>query len=258
MYLRKAGLIKSLARALAALLFLSFVVRAEGELPWATTRQVVLVVTPGWTDSAGVIQRFERSGVEAPWRAVTPVIPVTVGKTGLAWGRGLHPQVNDDGPIKHEGDHKGPAGVFRLSSAFGYAKTAEGVRLPYVVATSTLECVDDPRSRFYNRVVDRAQVTGADWKSSEQMRRRDELYRWGIVVDHNDPRPTPGLGSCVFLHIWRAPKAPTVGCTAMSPDTVEQLVTWLDPAANPVLVQLPRAVFERFREEWRLPAMRFD
>ena len=246
------------ALALIALLLLSGVAPAEERLPWATTRQLVLVITPGWTDSTGVMQRFERNDAQAPWRALTPIVPVTVGKTGLAWGRGLHPTVSDNGPLKREGDLRAPAGVFRLSSAFGYAKTAPGVRLPYVEATSTLECVDDPQSQYYNRIVDRAQIAAVDWKSSEPMRRRDELYRWGVVIDHNDPSPAPGLGSCIFLHIWPAPKAPTVGCTATSRDVVEQLIAWLDPETQPVLVQLPRPVFERVREAWRLPAMRPD
>ena len=244
--------------AFTALPFAAFSADARGQLPWGATRQVVLVITPGWTESAGVMQRFERGSGEAPWRAVTSRVPVVVGKTGVAWGRGLHPPVSDDGPAKREGDRKAPAGVFRLSSAFGYAKSIAGARLPYVAATSTLECVDDPRSRHYNRIVDRAQIAAVDWKSSEPMQRRDELYRLGIVVDHNDPTPEPGRGSCIFLHVWRAPAAATVGCTAMSREAVEQLTTWLDPAAEPVLVQLPRPAYERLKDAWGLPVMSFE
>jgi L,D-peptidoglycan transpeptidase YkuD (ErfK/YbiS/YcfS/YnhG family) len=243
---------------LFTLAFIPTGIVAQEQIPWTASRQVVLVVTPSWTESSGVIQWFESGGAGAPWRAVVLPMPVIVGKTGLAWGRGLHPQVSDGGPIKREGDLRAPAGAFRLSSAFGYAKAALDIRLPYVQATTSLECVDDPRSQFYNRIVDRTQVAAMDWKSSEQMRRRDELYQWGIVIDHNDAAPTPGFGSCVFMHVWRKSNGSTVGCTAMSAETIKRLLSWLDPAAKPVLIQLPRPVYERLRQEWHLPVMRLD
>jgi D-alanyl-D-alanine dipeptidase len=115
--------------------------------------------------------------------------------------------------------------------------------------------VDDRNSLHYNRIVDSRNVQQVDWKSSERMQRADELYRWGVVVDHNYPPAEPGGGSCIFLHIWRSPDAGTAGCTAMSPETMQQLIGWLDPAAEPVLVQLPHPVYAARRQEWQLPAL---
>jgi D-alanyl-D-alanine dipeptidase len=171
----------------------------------------------------------------------------------MAWGRGLHGDAIGEGPVKQEGDGRAPAGVFSLSSAFGYAppEQAADVKLPYIQAVATLECVDDPRSAHYNRIVDRAAVENPDWKSSERMRRDDDQYRWGVVVDHN-AQGASGRGSCVFLHIWEAPRKGTAGCTAMDLSSMEELLRRLDAKKRPMLVQAPQAEFERLREGWGL------
>jgi L,D-peptidoglycan transpeptidase YkuD (ErfK/YbiS/YcfS/YnhG family) len=121
-----------------------------------------------------------------------------------------------------------------------------------------VECVDDPASLHYNRIVDRASVA-PDWKSSEHMRNAGEAYVWGVVVDHNatvpggTSQPVPGSGSCVFLHIWEGTGRGTTGCTAMAEANLETLLTWLDPARRPLLVQLPEPVYARLEHAWRLP-----
>lgn len=225
------------------------------ELPLADHGQLVLVVTADWHATAGRLQRFERVD-NKKWVAVGVAVPVVVGRTGLAWGRGLHPAHPDGEPVKREGDSKAPAGVFRLSSVFGYAASdTTRLAMPYLPADIYSECIDDPRSGHYNLIVDRSRVKVSDWQSSERMRRKDELYRWGVVVDHNADHPSPGAGSCVFLHIWRNPASPTVGCTGLAPDATGQLIAWLDASRAPVLVQLPRQVYERVSVAWQLPGM---
>ena len=124
--------------------------------------------------------------------------------------------------------------------------------MPYVNLTPTVECVDDTASKFYNRIVDRATVS-PDWHSSEHMSEAGIAYRWGAVIDHNVNPITPGLGSCVFLHIWAGPATGTAGCTAMPQDQLEPILAWLDPAARPILVQLPLAQYEKLKRPWHLP-----
>jgi D-alanyl-D-alanine dipeptidase len=185
-------------------------------------------------------------------------ITIVVGKNGLGWAAGVVP--TDDlatrgtlDPVKKEGDGKAPAGVFRLSTAFGYAAQEQaGWRMPYVNLTQSVECVDDIGSKFYNHVVDRAAVS-PDWNSSEHMLGSDELYRWGIVVDYNVNPVTPGNGSCIFLHIWRGQGKGTAGCTAMPQEQLESVLAWLDPARKPLLVQLPFPQYEELRRHWNLP-----
>jgi D-alanyl-D-alanine dipeptidase len=201
-----------------------------------------------------VLQRYERAGAGQPWRPVGSAIRAAVGRTGVAWGDGLHPG-GGAGPRKREGDGKAPAGIFALSSAFGYAGANEAawVRMPYVQVDASIECVDDSRSRYYNRRVDRDTIAQPDWTSHEEMRRPDPLYRWGVWVDHNSNPPRPMGGSCIFLHVWGGPGVATSGCTAMGEEDLRAVLAWLDRRARPVLVQLPRAEYASLRAAWDLP-----
>lgn len=222
--------------------------------PVRRSRQCVVVVASGWNSKTGVLRLFERTGND--WKARSRDIPVVLGKKGLAWGRGLVDLPSGRGPRKIEGDNKAPAGVFRLGPAFGYApaRSAGWIKLPYVPLTKESEGVDDPHSRYYNRLVDRSRIARVDWQTAEQMLRADNLYKWGIVVAHNTPAQ-PGAGSCIFLHIWKDSAAATAGCTAMAEPDLVKLIRWLDPAARPILVQMPRRDYATFQANFRLPAI---
>jgi D-alanyl-D-alanine dipeptidase len=220
---------------------------------FAQSHQLVLVITPDWQTVTGHLRRFEWR--EGTWEAVGAPIPIVVGRSGLAWGRGLHP-MPQEGPIKKEGDGKSPAGIFRLSYAFGYAApdAVRDIKLPYRQCTASLECVDDVKSAFYNTVIDRNTLTKPDWNSSEHMRMKNDEYKLGIFVAHNTDPAVLGVGSCVFMHIWLGPGIPTSGCTAMTEGSIESLLGWLDSSAQPLLVQLPQAEFNRLQKPWGLPA----
>jgi len=231
----------------------------------ASSTQMLVVTTSDWNAVEGKLQRFERANPRKKWRPVAEPATVVVGKNGLGWGSGLiaidDPKIRAGSepvkdPVKKEGDGKAPAGIFALSKVFGYApQPLPGWKMPYVNLTPSVECVDDTTSKFYNRVVDRATVA-PDWNSSEHMLRPDELYRWGIVVDHNANPPQPGGGSCIFLHIWRGAGQGTVGCTAMPKEQLESVLSWLDLARRPLLVQMPMAQYERLRKRWKLPELK--
>lgn len=225
-----------------------------------SSTQALVVTTPDWNSIEGKLQRYERPNVHRPWKPVGESITVVVGKGGLGWDKHSPLLGTADGtsgraagPIKKEGDGRAPAGIFSLTTAFGYAaERASSWKMPYLNLTSSTECVDDVSSKFYNRVVDRSTVA-PDWSSSEHMLRPDVLYRWGIVVAYNSSPPQPGEGSCIFLHIWRGSGVPTVGCTAMPQSELESLLAWLDPARRPVLVQLPTYEYRRLKKRWKLP-----
>lgn len=225
--------------------------------PLRSSTQMLVVTTADWNDVEGTVQRYERANSKAQWKPVGSPINVVVGKNGLGWGTGLvaAPHAPDD-PVKKEGDGKAPAGIFLLGTAFGYADQEQpGWKMPYLPLKPSTECVDDTGSKFYNQLVDRGSEP-ASWKSSEQMRRADDLYRWGIFVDHNSNPPATGGGSCIFLHIWRGPGQGTVGCTAMAGSDIESVLSWLDPKKSPVLVQLPLAQYKMLKKQWKLPAQR--
>lgn len=202
------------------------------DLP-AACQQVLLVSSPHAASISAELHLLERDGHE--WKSVGQGIPVSLGRHGLAWGLGEHTTSAPLGfRLKQEGDGCAPAGIFRLPFAFGDAPTVP-FKLPYIPITETLLAVDDPQSRFYNQVIDSSQV-GKDWASTEFMQREDNLYRWGVAVAHN-PQNQPGAGSCIFIHLWRGPGRPTAGCTAMSEENILHVLSWLDPAKEPRLVQ---------------------
>ncbi len=212
---------------------LSFLACTTMSGPLGRSRQLIVVITPDWTATSGMLQRYERVAHE--WRAVGVPVPVVVGRTGLS-------------SAKREGDGKAPAGIFTFGTAFGFAATAP-TRLAYRQLDESTECVDDANSRFYNQIVER--TPASDWTSSEKMRSVAQ-YRWGIVVNHNVPAMT-GAGSCIFLHVWTGPASTTAGCTAMASEDLERILGWLDPTMTPRVVQLTRDEYERLRVSWRLP-----
>jgi L,D-peptidoglycan transpeptidase YkuD (ErfK/YbiS/YcfS/YnhG family) len=245
-------------RCLIASAFFLTVTQAKEPRAFSSATEMVVVTTDRWDSPRGTLRRYERELPGNSWKAVGEPVTVMVGKTGLGWGTGLlNPRPDANDPVKKEGDGKAPAGVFRLSKAFGYAAQEQaGWKMPYLSLTPSIECVDDEKSRFYNTIVDTGAVS-PDWGSheNEKMRRSDDLYRWGILVDHNANPPARGGGSCIFMHIWRGPGQPTVGCTAMQQSDLELLLGWLDPERKPLLVQLPAAQYQKLRHRWNLPVI---
>ena len=229
---------------------------ASGQLsPLGNSRQAVLVVSRDWDATGAILQCYDRGGIGQSWEPVGGCVTVNIGRTGLAWGRGLHTGSPLPGPIKREGDGKAPAGVFELPQVFGYAPEDQvpGVKLPYIALASDIVGVDDVKSKYYNQIVNAGLVPLKDWNSAETMRRADGLYEWGVLVNHNTSPTLPGAGSCIFLHVWRGSDSPTAGCTAMSRQEMIRLVTWLDPRAKPLLVQLPHKVSLHLAGIWGLP-----
>jgi D-alanyl-D-alanine dipeptidase len=157
-------------------------------------------------------------------------------------------------PQKVEGDGRSPGGIFNLSMVFGFKPENQmtGLKMPYLQLTQPVECVDDVNSEHYNRIVLSKDCDSFDWHSSEKMSSID-LYETGVVVDHNTAPVKNGGGSCIFLHLWRAPGSTTSGCTAMDSDAIHYVAYWLDNSKNPVLVQLTRQIYHKLKGRWNLP-----
>ena len=223
--------------------------------PLAISTQMILIVTGDWKDSTGILYRYERDKLGEKWKTTGSSFPVIIGRAGLAWGRGLHGNDLGDGPVKHEGDGKAPAGVFKLTGIFGYTPS-DGVNwlnMPYTHVDSCIECVDDTNSRYYNTIVDNRKVADKDWNSSEIMKLSDNEYEWGIFVGHNSLPRLKGGGSCIFMHIWEGEGIPTSGCSAMKEENLIKILHWLNIKSFPVLVQLPQKEYEKYKNIWELP-----
>ncbi|MGD9108278.1 MAG: L,D-transpeptidase family protein [Gammaproteobacteria bacterium] len=217
------------------------------------SKQLVLVTTNNWRAKHGTLQYFNRAKINKKWQAVSKPFTILVGQTGLAWNAAYR-KFHLTGPYKTEGDFKSPAGAFSLKYAFGFAQTKDPqIKLAYIPLKNSTVCVADPNSKYYNQIIDRKKITNPDWRYQEIMRSTNQ-YQYGIIADYNRPNAKPYDGSCIFVHIWDQPySAGTAGCTAMSEENLKKLLYWLDPAAKPVIVQLPQKQYQLLKSSWQLP-----
>ncbi|MCJ7764728.1 MAG: hypothetical protein MUP09_02185, partial [Thiovulaceae bacterium] len=184
-------------------LFLTFDLASASE-------QLILIVSVDFNNTHGVLSRYEKQ--QERFRQVGEKVRVNLGRNGLAWGigeSGFSPKIGE--PVKKEGDGRAPAGIFKISKAFGYAPKIK-TRMPYLQADKELICVDDSQSDSYNKIININESD--DPKSFEWMRRDDHLYKIGLVIEHNR-KAVKGAGSCIFFHIRKSEGTPTAGCSAM-------------------------------------------
>ena len=153
------------------------------------------------------------------WHLVFPAVTGSIGEKGFA--------AIDD---KREGDGKSPTGIFPLGIAFGYDPSVV-TKMPYRQATDDDFWVDDVNSEDYNKWVE-GDPNAASW---EKMRRDDEQYKYGVVIEYNTDPIVKGKGSAIFLHVWKD-GGPTLGCVSMPEEMVLKILGWLDPAKKPLII----------------------
>jgi D-alanyl-D-alanine dipeptidase len=221
--------------------------------------QAVVVTTADWNKIQGTAQLFERKNTNEKWLAAGKSFQVVIGENGFALDSSMTGRLNKTDAareFKKEGDGKSPAGIFPLLSAFGSTAKPAFVKVPYTQLEERTECVDDPKSFHYNKIVNRIQVGIFDWKSSEKMLEIGEQYDLGVFVAYNSNPVVKGNGSCIFLHIWKNAESGTTGCTAMERADMEKVLGWLEANKNPVLVQLPAEYYKSYQTSWKLPPIK--
>lgn len=186
-------------------------------MQYTLTKQLVIVENKGIDVFQGQINCYER--VKEGWKKVYTFDAVT-GKAGII-----------NGEKKREGDNATPAGVYTLGFVFGY-ETRPNTKMEYIELTDNDKWVDDPEHPMYNNFV----RGDTDAKSFEKMRRDDNLYKLGIVINYNTNPVVKHRGSAIFLHIWKDPDTPTAGCVALSEEDIKTIISWLDPDKNPILI----------------------
>lgn len=197
--------------------------------------KLILITTPSWEDFHGTLKLIQGDEL------ISEPIPVTLGKMGLAWGIGLHPQENYEGPQKKEGDQKTPAGIFSIGPRFGFASSDNP---DYIQITPSIVAVDDPHSTFYNQIINRDKIS-IDFQTFEEMNSQP-LYEMGAVINHNYPNPVSGAGSAVFFHIWQDENTPTDGCIAMSRENLRRVLSFIDEGES-LLIQIP---VNEWKSQW--------
>jgi L,D-peptidoglycan transpeptidase YkuD (ErfK/YbiS/YcfS/YnhG family) len=217
--------------------------------------QLIIVLAPDWESSNGYLYRFKRHSAADDWHKVGSAIHAFLGKNGLAWGRGEFFLEEEPLLKKEEGDLKTPAGVFKLGSLFGLSQnqTLISPKMSFIEIDEHLVCVDDPKSKYYNRLIYRNQVDDIDWQSSEEMFLMKDLYDLGLVIEHNIDPTVPNCGSAIFMHKASIHDPYTKGCIALKDHDLVKVLSWIEDKAHPRIVQLPKNEYKKRIEDWGLP-----
>jgi len=137
-------------------------------------------------------------------------LPCRIGKAGFI-----------DGTLGREGDAKTPLGNYHLR--FGLYRAD---RLPRPKSPLTFRPLreddgwcDAPNNPAYNRFIRLPYPA-----SHEELWREDGAYDIILVMSHNDSPPIAELGSAVFIHISQPDDRRTMGCVALAPEDMVQLL----------------------------------
>lgn len=219
------------------------------------SQQLIVVVTSDFDSMTAYFQLFQRENNQKPWKAMGHSIPAILGRNGLAWGDELR-KYGLDRPFKQEGDGKTPAGVYLIRPAFGFvSNTPTGFKLPYLNIRSDTVCVNDPRSKYYNQIVNTNELVYLDWQTAEQMRDISG-YLWGAVINYNTKEKTPYAGSCIFLHVFKKESiGGTAGCITLREKDLYRLLLQLDIKLKPVILILPIKIYRSVQADWGLPQL---
>ena len=179
-------------------------------------RQLLIVQSDSKNKQVGTLTAWQKK--DEKWLVKYKDIPVNLGRSGVV-----------SAAQKQEGDGATPAGLYKLRRAFGYESFS--ISMPYIQVTKQHYWIDDVASPFYNQLV----VGKTAAKSYELMRRKDELYKLGLVIEYNTEPVVAGKGSAIFMHIRKGPGVPTSGCIAMAEKDIKKLLQWLKPEQNPAV-----------------------
>jgi len=231
-----------------------FVSPSQAQVP-ASARQLIVAKAATWNSTTATLQCYQRGTAREAWQPVlTKAVPVMLGRSGLAWGRGVFNPPANGIPAKIEKDWRAPAGVFQLGMLFGYAGAAPaGTSWPYHQVNQYDAYVDDPKNPYYNEHVRIDPRNVPPWFEKQKMRLGDSAYKWMLEIRHNQKPAAPGYGSAIFFHVRRGPDKPSAGCTTMAVENLEKMIRWLDPRAYPHYVLLPKTDYDYLRGTWALP-----
>lgn len=70
---------------------------------------------------------------------------------------------------------------------------------------------------------------------ADRMRRGDRLYDLCAITDHNADPVVPGMGSAIFVHLWRKPRHPTAGCISFRRDHLLWILARWSPRSRLII-----------------------
>ena len=126
---------------------------------------------------------------------------------------------------KKEGDGATPVGCFPIREIFYRAdriSKPESVFSARELQPDDGWC-DDSADENYNKHIKTPYTA-----SHESLWREDNLYDVVAVLGYNDDPPVPGKGSAIFMHVARENYSPTVGCIALAPTDLLDILKTAD------------------------------
>ena len=125
-----------------------------------------------------------------------------------------------------EGDAKTPLGDYHLRFGLYRADRLPSPNLCWRGSDLTFRPLrendgwcDAPDDPAYNRFICLPYAA-----SHERLWRDDGAYDIILVMSHNDSPPEPNLGSAVFIHVAQPDDRNTLGCVALAPEAMVQLL----------------------------------
>lgn len=182
------------------------------------SKQIIIVFNDKASFISSHLKAFELS--DSGWVAVDSLdFPANIGSGGFAqYGK------------KREGDRKSPTGLYTIRQYFSKFPNYEA-KLEKINVTKNTIWVDDLKDSLYNSLYEQGKIR----KNGEKLLRQDALYDYVMVIDYNTER-IPGLGSAIFLHCWRGPGKPTLGCVAVEKKNILKLMSWIDANKHPIII----------------------
>jgi L,D-peptidoglycan transpeptidase YkuD (ErfK/YbiS/YcfS/YnhG family) len=187
-------------------------------------QQAVIVTSTSWSSTAATVQTFEKDA--GGWHAVFAPMASLIGRGGFSANR-------------TEGDGTTPTGKYSFGTMFGQ-QPSPGVKFAYRQPDAQSVWVDDNASPYYNSWQENAALSGEHLASSGYAR----AYAYAAVINFNMSPVVPHKGSAIFLHVSTG--NPTAGCVSVAQSNLLEILRWLDPARDPVIVMGPTSVIRTY------------
>jgi L,D-peptidoglycan transpeptidase YkuD (ErfK/YbiS/YcfS/YnhG family) len=190
----------------------------------ASSTQVVIVHAVNFSTTYATIETFQKSG--GAWRAVFPPMSGRIGSNGFT-----------DTPA--EGRSATPTGVYSFGRTFYGNSPNPGLHYAYHHLVIGDYWDENPASPTYNTFVHGSDPGGA----SEALWESPVAYSYFAFITYN-VAAVPGKGSAIFLH--QSDGEATAGCVSLPRGDLVEVLTWLNPSANPRIVMAPDSVLGRY------------
>ena len=201
------------------------------------SKQVVLVTAKSWNATTGTVRTFEKRN--KTWAETHSSTKANLGYGGLVSGN-----------KRKQRTGKTPTGTYAIKWAFGI-KPDPGASLKYTKVDSDDAWTYNPRVPSTYNIF---QTSNKKWLSYgnyvERLTTYGKQYNYVAVVDFNLPKGkiTQGAnginrtdesantarGGGIFLHVSNGKN--TAGCIAVPQKFMKNVLRWLDPKKNPVIV----------------------